>query len=65
VKYKNQPIEAAAAAVILDKLKTAGGEGGVIALDGKGNFAAPYNTPGMSRGYVTADGKTKVLLHAE
>ncbi|MEX0676759.1 MAG: isoaspartyl peptidase/L-asparaginase [Pirellulales bacterium] len=65
MKYKNLPVEAAAAHVILRKLKTAGGEGGVIALDSKGNFAAPYNTPGMFRGYTTGDGKMKVLLYAD
>jgi beta-aspartyl-peptidase (threonine type) len=65
MKYKSLPIEAAAASVILEKLKASGGEGGVIALDARGNFAAPYNTPGMFRGYVTADGKTQVLLYAD
>ncbi len=65
MKYKNLPVEVAADDVILGKLKTAGGDGGVIALDSKGNFAAPYNTPGMFRGYVTADGKMTVRLYAE
>lgn len=65
MKYKDLPVEAAAGAVILEKLKTSGGEGGVIALDAKGHFAAPYNTPGLFRGYVTRDGKMKVLLYEE
>jgi beta-aspartyl-peptidase (threonine type) len=47
---------------VLGKLKSAGGDGGVIALDAQGNFAMPYNTEGMYRGYVTRDGRTKVLL---
>jgi L-asparaginase / beta-aspartyl-peptidase len=65
MKYKNLPVEAAAAEVVERKLKAAGGEGGVIALDAKGNFAMPHNTEGMCRGYVKSDGKTKVLLYAE
>lgn len=65
MKYKNLPVEAAAARVILGKLKTAGGAAGAIALDAKGNFAAPYNTPGMFRGYTTDDGKMNVLLYAD
>ena len=35
----------------------------MIALDAQGNFAMPYNTEGMYRGYVTRDGQTKVLLY--
>jgi beta-aspartyl-peptidase (threonine type) len=65
VEYKKLPIEAAAAEVILKKLKAAGGEGGVIALDAKGNFTAPFNTEGMYRGYVTRDGKIKIMLYDE
>jgi len=63
VKYKGLAIEAAAAEVVLNKLKAAGGEGGVIALDAKGNFAAPHNSEAMYRGYVTRDGKMKVILY--
>jgi beta-aspartyl-peptidase (threonine type) len=65
MKYKNLPVEAAAAEVIEQKLKSAGGDGGVIALDSQGNFAAPYNTPGLFRGYVTGDGKMKMVLYED
>jgi beta-aspartyl-peptidase (threonine type) len=65
VKYKGMPIEAAAAEVVHRKLKPAGGEAGVIALDAKGNFAAPYNTEGLYRGYVTRDGQKRVLLYEQ
>ncbi len=27
------------------------------------NFTAPYNTPGLYRGYVTQDGTTNVRLY--
>ncbi len=63
MKYKGLPVETAAAEVVLRKLKPAGGDGGVIALDAKGNFAMPYNTEGMYRGYVTRDGRITVLLY--
>ena len=58
-------VEAAAAEVVLGKLKTAGGEGGVIVLDRQGRLAMPYNTEGMYRGYITRDGKVTVLLYGE
>jgi beta-aspartyl-peptidase (threonine type) len=64
MKYKGLALDDAAAKVI-DKLKTAGGEAGVIALDAKGNFTAPYNTPGLFRGYATSDGTMKVRLYAD
>jgi beta-aspartyl-peptidase (threonine type) len=65
MKYKGLSIDAAAAEVVEHKLKAAGGEGGVIALDPKGNFAAPHNTEGLYRGSITRDGKTSVKLYAE
>ena len=65
MKYKGLSLEAATSEVIQKKLKPAGGEGGVVAIDSKGSFAAPYNTPGLYRGYVTADGQTKVMLYED
>lgn len=65
VKYKQMPVEAAAAEVVLGKLKTAGGEGGLIALDRQGRLAMPYNTEGMYRGYVNRDGKVTVMLYGD
>jgi L-asparaginase / beta-aspartyl-peptidase len=65
MKYKHLSVEAAAAEVVERKLKAAGGEGGVIALDAKGNFAMSRNTEGMYRGYVTSGGAVKVLLYGQ
>jgi beta-aspartyl-peptidase (threonine type) len=36
-----------------------------VSIDANGNFAAPYNTPGLYRGYVTADGQVKVMLYED
>ena len=33
-----------------------GGEGGAIVLDAEGNFGMPFNTEGMYRGWIGADG---------
>ncbi len=65
MKYRGKDVAEAAAEVIHDKLKPAGGNGGVIALDAKGNFAAPYNTEGMYRGWVTRDGTITVHLYED
>jgi beta-aspartyl-peptidase (threonine type) len=65
MKYSGRPVAEAASDVVLGKLKKAGGEGGLIALDGKGHLAMPFNTPTMYRGYVKRDGKRTVLLYED
>lgn len=62
VEYGKQPIAKAANAVVMDVVPKLGGDGGVIALDAKGNFATPFNTDGMYRGWVDRDGKVHVAL---
>jgi beta-aspartyl-peptidase (threonine type) len=63
VEYKGLSTRAAAEKVVLEKLVKMGGEGGVIALDKKGNFAMPFNSEGMYRGYVTKEGKIYVGIY--
>lgn len=53
MEYKGWSLDKAADHVIMEKLKNAGGGGGVVALDRYGNIAMPFNTEGMYRGYVT------------
>ena len=48
--------------MIHQKLKQAGGEGGVIALDAKGNIAMTFNSNGMFRGFIKAGGKPEVFI---
>lgn len=62
MKYKSLSVQEAADTVVQKTLKSAGGEGGLIALDRKGNFALSFNTPGMYRGYITEDGKPHVSI---
>jgi beta-aspartyl-peptidase (threonine type) len=58
------PIQAAADAIVKDMLKPIGGEGGVIGLDAHGNVMMSFNTSGMGRGYVGADGKPMIMFTA-
>lgn len=55
-------LEASAERVIHDILTTAGGEGGIIALDAAGNLALVFNTTAMYRGWVLADGEPYVAI---
>lgn len=65
MEYKGLSVKDAADEVVMKKLVERGGEGGVIALDRNGNFAMPFNSEGMYRGYIKADGKTKVMIYKD
>jgi beta-aspartyl-peptidase (threonine type) len=65
MKYKGQSVHGAAEAVLRGLPGEEGGVGGLIALDAKGNLTTPFNTPGMYRGHVTADGKVSVAIYGE
>jgi beta-aspartyl-peptidase (threonine type) len=52
----------AAAAAMIEKVGRLGGEGGMIALDKNGNFAMPFNSEGMYRGYVDDAGNPVVMI---
>ena len=62
MKYKGWSVQQAADEVIRKKLKSAGGEGGVIALDCGGRFCPSYNSEGMYRGCITKDGTISVKI---
>ncbi|MCB0519072.1 MAG: isoaspartyl peptidase/L-asparaginase [Saprospiraceae bacterium] len=50
--YLKEGVAQAADFVVNKKLKEMGGEGGLIALDAKGNVAMPFNSEGMYRGFA-------------
>ena len=64
-KYRGMSVEQAGNEVINHKLKDADGDGGAIILDGKGNFSMPFNTEGMYRGWIGADGVPHVLIYRD
>jgi beta-aspartyl-peptidase (threonine type) len=65
MKYQKLSVQEAAVAALQEIPPEPGGVGGLIALDAGGNFAMPFNTPGMYRGSITADGKTHVAIYEE
>ncbi len=50
MEYGEASLEEAAEKAINDRLKNLGGEGGLIAVDARGNIAMPFNSEGMYRG---------------
>jgi beta-aspartyl-peptidase (threonine type) len=65
MKYKGMTVDQAANEVVNRKLKAAGGEGGVIALDRNGNFSMRFNSEGMYRGSIGADGVPHVAIYGD
>lgn len=65
VKYAGQSVRQAAEAVIDQEIPAAGGNGGAIALDAQGNMAFPFNTQGMYRGWIGADGVPHVAIFTD
>ena len=59
MKYAGESLEEAARHAIGD-VGALGGEGGLIAVDAQGNLAQPFNSPGMKRAAVHADGTITV-----
>ncbi|MEJ2603099.1 MAG: isoaspartyl peptidase/L-asparaginase [Gammaproteobacteria bacterium] len=55
----------AAGRLIHEVLPAAGGDGGVIAMDARGNIAMPHNTPGMYRASIDTRGRVTVAIYAE
>lgn len=62
MEYKNLSVDSAANEMIMNKVPALGGDGGLIALDRQGNFTMPFNTSGMYRGYIRADGRAVVSI---
>lgn len=65
MQYKNMSLQEAAKEVIQNKLKNMGGDGGIIAIDAKGNLVAEFNTPGMYRAMVDEKGNVTVGIYKE
>jgi beta-aspartyl-peptidase (threonine type) len=63
VQYQGLALAAAADAVINGQLRDMGGDGGIIAMDSKGNIALTFNTPGMYRASVDVEGNLLVRIY--
>ncbi len=63
VAYRGDSLADAAGTVIHEVVPRDGGDGGVIAIDAEGNIAMPFNTAGMYRGWINADGTRGVAIY--
>ncbi|MBN8786973.1 MAG: isoaspartyl peptidase/L-asparaginase [Terrimonas sp.] len=64
MEFGKIPLKNAADEMVMKRLPALGGDGGLIAVDSKGNIAMPFNTEGMYRGFMK-DGKVEVKIYKE
>ena len=63
MEYKNMGLEEAMNHVVNEKLISLGGEGGMIGVDAKGNFAMLFNSAGMYRAVKTSEDIQQVAIY--
>jgi beta-aspartyl-peptidase (threonine type) len=65
MQYLQQSPADAGRAVINERIPALGGDGGAIVLSASGIAATPFNTQGMYRGWIGADGVPHVAIFAD
>lgn len=65
MEYKGVTLEEAAVEVIQTKVPELGGNGGIVAIDTNGNVTMEFNTAGMYRAHMNAEGKLVVGIYGE
>jgi beta-aspartyl-peptidase (threonine type) len=63
MEYKGLTLREACNVVVKDKLVKMGGEGGLIAVDAKGNFDFCFNSAGMYRAMRNSEGRDVVAFY--
>lgn len=63
MEHKGMSVKDASSEVIHKRILEIGGDGGLIAVDTKGNIAMPFNTEGMYRGQKSSDGVDDVSIY--
>lgn len=65
MKYLHETPAQAGEEVIVKRVPELGGDGGAIVLSADGKAATPFNTEGMYRGWIGADGVPHVAIFAD
>lgn len=63
MEHKGMSLKAASEEVIHKRILEIGGDGGLIAVDTKGNIAMPFNTEGMYRATKTSEGEEEISIY--
>jgi beta-aspartyl-peptidase (threonine type) len=62
MRHLNEPLQKAAQSA-LKQVNRIGGDGGLVAVDRRGNIAMPFNSEGMFRACVGVDGRRVVKIY--
>ena len=65
VEYLKIPLAQAVDNVLNGRMQKLGGNGGVIAIDAKGEIVLGFNSEGMFRGVRTSKGRHEVAIYRE
>lgn len=65
MRYRNLTLQQACDEVVMKQLLPDGGEGGLIAIDSKGNCTLSFNSPGMYRGKIDSEGNCTTAIYKE
>lgn len=65
MEFKNMTVADAASEVVNKRLKNINGDGGLIAMDNKGNIAMPFNTEGMYRACKNSVGIEQISIYKD
>ncbi len=65
IEYDKLSLKDAVSKIIHKKLPSSGGDGGLIAIDNKGNIAMDFNTPGMYRASINKNGEKVIQIYSE
>ncbi len=63
MEYKGLSLEEATSEVIHKRILEIGGDGGLIAVDSKGNISMPFNTEGMYRASKNSEGIKEIAIY--
>ncbi len=63
MEYRNLTLQQACEEVVLNKLVQMDGEGGLVAVDARGNVALVFNSAGMYRGCRNSEGVSEVAIY--
>lgn len=65
MQYTGASLQEAAAEVIQKKVPELGGDGGIIAIDKDGNVSMEFNTAGMYRAHMNAEGELTIGIYKD
>lgn len=65
MRHRGEALAAAADHVVMLDLLSVGGSGGLVAVAADGSVALPFNSAGMYRGVIGADGIARTAIHTE